>query len=125
MADEEPEIAVEEEQEEAGIAGGESVEIVESTAPSSANAGVGLSIFEDHFSLPAASSTVRFRKTMTTSRIYPGADSQFVIQDDIDEQTGARHVRAMHVSDSTSGLKGLRLAYTLVCAFWVSRMEKH
>ena len=74
--------------------------------------------FQDHFSLPEPSSTVRFRKTATLSRIYPSEDSQFIIQDDFDPD-GKRTIFAMKASDSTASLKGLRLTYTLVCAFWV------
>lgn len=89
------------------------------------NASAELQNFEDHFSLPTSSSTVRFRKTQTLNRIYPSADSQFVIRDDYDENTGARQVLTMKLSDTTASLKALRLTYTLVCAFFVSDRARY
>ena len=73
----------------------------------------------DDPSLEAASSIIRFRKTSTTSRVYQLADSQFVIEDDVDRD-GQRILSTRHLVTTGMSVKALRATYTLVSLFFVS-----
>lgn len=79
---------------------------------------IAINEVQDHCSLDIGSSTVRFRSTGTTARVFPSADSQFIVEDDVDDD-GTRRVMAKRVNDTSPGLKFLRAAYSLVTLFFV------
>lgn len=78
-----------------------------------------ITFFEDDASLPQASSTVRFRATKTTSRVYEDTHGQFVIEDDYDDE-GNRRAKTKRFETTNSNLMALRAMYTLVVLFFVS-----
>lgn len=80
---------------------------------------VALSELHDHCTLNEASSTVRFRSTGTTARVYPMEDYQFIIEDDVDKD-GTHRIITKRVIDAGTGLKLLRGAYSLFAVFFVS-----
>jgi hypothetical protein len=69
--------------------------------------------YEDHFSLPVQSSTIRFRSSDIAHRVYENKHSQFVL-----EQTSEKIV-VKKMGDSTTSLKFLRAIYTLMCLFFL------
>jgi hypothetical protein len=69
--------------------------------------------YEDHFSLPVRSSTIRFRSSNIAHRVYENKHSQFVLEQTPDKIT----VKKM--GDSTTSLKFLRSIYTLMCLFFL------
>ena len=69
--------------------------------------------YEDHFSLPIRSSTIRFRSSNIAHRVYENKHSQFVL-----EQTPDR-ITVKKMEDSTTSLKFLRSIYTLMCLFFL------
>jgi hypothetical protein len=76
--------------------------------------------FIDDPSLPAPSSTIRFRNVATTSHIYPDHGGQFIIEDGIDME-GIRTVTVKRFRTDTIAAQALRSTYTLVALFWVRR----
>lgn len=69
--------------------------------------------YRDHFSLKHPSSTVRFRSSATSYRVYQGNNSQFVL-----EQTQGNEITVKRVRDVTSGSMFLRAVYTVVTVLW-------
>ena len=70
--------------------------------------------FHDHFTLPARSSTVRFRASNTASRVYEDSHSQFIIE----ESGESGKITAKQFPSGNSRLGFLRAVYTLVVLFW-------
>ena len=68
--------------------------------------------YNDHFTLAAPSSTVRFRGSTTSAHVYDTSYSQFVIEDNGGDLTAKR------MSTTTASLKFLRATYTIVCLFF-------
>jgi hypothetical protein len=79
-----------------------------------------ISKFIDDPSLPAPSSTIRFRNVATTSHIYPDTEGQFIIEDGVDLD-GIRTVTVKRFRTDTIAAQALRSTYTTVALFWVSR----
>jgi hypothetical protein len=77
-----------------------------------------LSHYKDHFTLPAPSSTVRFRSKRNAARIFENKASQLVLEETFDPETELSEITVKHMYDSSSGLQFLRATYSLVCAFW-------
>lgn len=73
----------------------------------------GIENYHDHFTLSAPSSTIRFRASNTTSRVYESKYSQFIIEQDKDGK-----VTTKRMVSGNSGLQFLRAVYTLVVLFW-------
>jgi hypothetical protein len=76
--------------------------------------------FIDDPSLPAPSSTIRFRNVDTTTHVYPDTEGQFIIEDGEDKE-GNRTMTVKRFRTETIAAKALRATYTLVTLFWVSR----
>jgi hypothetical protein len=72
-----------------------------------------VSRYEDHFSLPVRSSTIRFHSSNIAHRVYENKHSQFVL-----EQTSEKII-VKKMGDSTTSLKFLRAIYTLICLFFL------
>lgn len=68
--------------------------------------------YRDHYSLQHPSSTVRFRSSTTSHRVYQGNNSQFVLEEKNEEITVKR------VRDTTPGTMFLRAVYTVVAVLW-------
>lgn len=80
-----------------------------STAAARAHSGIP---YRDHYSLAYPSSTVRFRSSATSHRVYQGNRSQFVLQERNQELTVKR------TRDTTAGVMFLRAVYTVVAVLW-------
>ena len=68
--------------------------------------------YRDHYSLAYPSSTVRFRSSATSYRVYQGNKSQFVLEE------RNRQITVKQTSDTTGGVMFLRGVYTVVAVLW-------
>ena len=68
--------------------------------------------YRDHYSLAYPSSTVRFRSSGKSYRVYEGNRSQFLLEENAGEITVKR------VSDRTTGTMFLRAIFTVVTVLW-------
>jgi len=68
--------------------------------------------YRDHYSLAYPSSTVRFRSSATSHRVYQGNRSQFVLEERNSQITVKR------TRDTTGGTMFLRAVYTIVTVLW-------
>jgi hypothetical protein len=74
--------------------------------------------YTDHFTLPAPSSTVRFRSKHSAARVFENKTTQFVLEETYDPVTTKRKINVKRMKDSTKGLQFLRATYTIVCILW-------
>jgi len=74
--------------------------------------------FQDHFSLHTPSSIVQYRDRQSAARIVEGFDSQFVLEETINEQTKKHQVEIRWIHNTTEGVQLLRFSYVLITAFW-------
>lgn len=73
--------------------------------------------FKDHFTLPIESSTIHYRGARGAARVIQSGEAQYVLEETI-EETGRHDVSIRRIHDSSEGAKFLRIAYTIVTAFW-------
>lgn len=75
--------------------------------------------YEDHFSLQAPTSVVKFKDRKGAARVIYNEDSQLVLEETRDA-SGKTHVRIKQMQEEGSGaLHALRLTYTLVGCFFM------
>jgi hypothetical protein len=74
--------------------------------------------YTDHFTLPAPSSTVRFRSKYSAARVFENKTTQFVLEETYDPVTTKRKINVKRMKDTTKGLQFLRATYTIVCILW-------
>jgi len=72
----------------------------------------GIIHYRDHYSLQYPSSTVRFRSSTTSHRVYQGNDSQIILE----ERNG--EITVKRTSDTSAGSMLLRSVYTVVAVLW-------
>jgi hypothetical protein len=76
--------------------------------------------FEDHFTLPAESSNIRFRSTSNMAKVYTSSGAQFILEEDFDRDDYEKHrIVAKRIQDTTGGLRFLRAIYSLFCVFFL------
>ena len=81
-----------------------------------------VSRYQDHFSLQAPTSLVRFADKHQAARVIynPSTQSQLVIEERIDPVTRQRHISIKQMNEEPSfALRILRASYTLVAAFFM------
>jgi Tat protein secretion system quality control protein TatD with DNase activity len=77
-----------------------------------------ITLFEDHFSLPASSNLVRFRHRLNAARVYDEGGFQTVLEEEHDQKTDTATITVKKMKDSTSGTTILRISYSIVTALW-------
>jgi hypothetical protein len=77
-----------------------------------------ISMFEDHFSLPASSNVIRFRHRLNAARVYDEGVFQTVVEEEYDKETDTATITVKKMKDSTSGTIILRVSYSIVTALW-------
>ena len=78
-----------------------------------------VSRFQDHFTLQAPTSFVKFHDSKSAARVIFNGSSQVVIEENYDEEVKKRVVTIKQVPEEAGGLlKLLRLTYCLVGAFF-------
>lgn len=79
-----------------------------------------VSRYEDHFTLQAPTSYVRFHDSKSAARVIYNQNSQLVIEEKYDHRTNKRRVTIKQMAEEASGfLRVLRLTYTSVGAFFL------
>lgn len=79
-----------------------------------------VSRYQDHFTLQAPTSYVRFHDSKSAARVIYNQNSQLVIEEKYDYRTNKKRVTIKQVAEeSSSSLKVLRLTYTSVGAFFL------
>jgi len=74
--------------------------------------------FKDHFTLQMPSSTVRYRGRQSAARVVEGIDTQFVLEETINEKTKKHQIEIRVIHHTSEGVRALRVSYALVTAFW-------
>jgi hypothetical protein len=74
--------------------------------------------FIDHFSLPIPSSRIRFRANKSAARVIEQQDSQFVLEENYDEETDVTEISIKSIKDTSEGVRFLRSMYAIVTLFW-------
>jgi hypothetical protein len=74
--------------------------------------------FRDHFTLPAPSTTVRFRSANTAARVFENKGTQFILEETYDPINDVRKIQVKRLKNGTKGLQFLRGTYTLVSILW-------
>jgi hypothetical protein len=80
--------------------------------------GPRITALKDHFTLPIRTSTVRYRDKQGAARIIAAADSQFILEETLNEETKKHEIEIRRIHDTSEGVRFLRVMYTLVAAFW-------
>ena len=79
-----------------------------------------VSRFQDHFSLQAPTSFVKFHDSKSAARVIYNESSQLVIEEHFDEGTQARAITLKQMAEEAGGsLQLLRFSYCLVTAFFL------